>query len=379
MGINFQGSVPTFANLPAGAAEGDAYISDDTDELWVWNGTAWVSGGSIQGPSGTSGTSGTSGANGADGTSGTSGANGADGTSGTSGADGADGTSGTSGTSGINGEKGDQGDAGVDGTSGTSGLDGQNGTSGTSGLDGQNGTSGTSGLDGQNGTSGTSGLDGQDGTSGTSGINGLPGSDGNDGTSGTSGVNGADGTSGTSGVTGNPGTPGTSGTSGTDGAKGDQGDPGADGASGNVYILRAEFDSAQNLVGAYFVDPSGTGVYSTTGTIAAPEGTRLATTFAQEVLPPYSILAYAANAATNEYFITHINAGGDNLSHKIKGFTFNSYSSSLPSGNQVDANLFTQFGSSMQLEIDFAKANFDWNRVGFPAAKEAHVYVIFRF
>ena len=30
-------------------------------------------------------------------------------------------------------------------------------------------------------------------------------------------------------------------------------------------------------------------------------------------------------------------------------------------------------------EIDFAKANFDWNRAGFPAAKEAHVYVVFTF
>jgi hypothetical protein len=89
------------------------------------------------------------------------------------------------------------------------------------------------------------------------------------------------------------------------------------------------------------------------------------------------MVAYGANAQTNEYTITHLNAGGDNLTHKIKGFTFSPHSSSV--ANQVDADIFNLFGADAQIEIDFAKANFDWNRAGFPDAIEAHVYVMFTF
>jgi hypothetical protein len=105
VGINFKGNVPTQENLPEIAEGGDAYITEDTGSLWIWNGENWIDGGSIQGAAGTSGTSG---ANGEIGTSGTSGA---DGTSGTSGTSGRDGTSGTSGRDGIDGAQGPAGAA----------------------------------------------------------------------------------------------------------------------------------------------------------------------------------------------------------------------------------------------------------------------------
>ncbi|MCP9887813.1 hypothetical protein KBY96_07695 [Cyanobium sp. ATX 6A2] len=59
MGLVFHGSVPTFADLPAsGQQQGDSYIvADENDKLYVWDAatTAWVEGGSIQGPPGPAG------------------------------------------------------------------------------------------------------------------------------------------------------------------------------------------------------------------------------------------------------------------------------------------------------------------------------------
>lgn len=55
-GILFKGSVPTDADLPAsGNAIGDAWLVEADDSLWIWDGTQWVSGGSIQGPQGIQG------------------------------------------------------------------------------------------------------------------------------------------------------------------------------------------------------------------------------------------------------------------------------------------------------------------------------------
>jgi hypothetical protein len=55
-GITMQGSVPTSGDLPTvGNEQGDAYIVQADDSLWIWDGTAWVSGGSIQGPPGAQG------------------------------------------------------------------------------------------------------------------------------------------------------------------------------------------------------------------------------------------------------------------------------------------------------------------------------------
>ena len=74
-GINFRGNVATVADLPAGAAQGDAYIVQADDSLRVWDSVtaAWVDGGSIQGPQGIAGEQGIQGAQGEVGPAGTQG------------------------------------------------------------------------------------------------------------------------------------------------------------------------------------------------------------------------------------------------------------------------------------------------------------------
>jgi hypothetical protein len=49
--------VPTTADLPADAAQGDAYIVQEDDSFQVWDAarSSWVNGGSIQGPQGIEG------------------------------------------------------------------------------------------------------------------------------------------------------------------------------------------------------------------------------------------------------------------------------------------------------------------------------------
>lgn len=65
MGIDFKGSVPTFAALPTnGLQEGHAYVvADQNDRLYVWDAdtNSWVDGGSIQGPPGPAGAAGSAG------------------------------------------------------------------------------------------------------------------------------------------------------------------------------------------------------------------------------------------------------------------------------------------------------------------------------
>jgi hypothetical protein len=75
LGIQFKGQVATFADLPTGAAQGDAYTVQADNTLRVWDATtsAWVNGGSIQGPQGPQGTTGATGATGAAGATGATG------------------------------------------------------------------------------------------------------------------------------------------------------------------------------------------------------------------------------------------------------------------------------------------------------------------
>jgi microcystin-dependent protein len=73
-GVTFKGEVPNAAALPpTGNTQGDAYLTADTDELYIWDGTKWVSGGPIQGPPGTQGPMGPPGTTGPPGTPGTPG------------------------------------------------------------------------------------------------------------------------------------------------------------------------------------------------------------------------------------------------------------------------------------------------------------------
>jgi hypothetical protein len=67
-GIIMRGSVPTEGDLPAtGNVQGDAYIVQADDSLWIYDGTEFVSGGSIQGPPGSQGIQGVQGPTGAQG------------------------------------------------------------------------------------------------------------------------------------------------------------------------------------------------------------------------------------------------------------------------------------------------------------------------
>jgi hypothetical protein len=72
--ITMKGSVATLSNLPpTGNQQGDAYIVQADDSLRIWNGTIWVSGGSIQGPRGAQGPQGATGAHGPQGDTGATG------------------------------------------------------------------------------------------------------------------------------------------------------------------------------------------------------------------------------------------------------------------------------------------------------------------
>ena len=55
-GILMKGTVPTVAALPpSGNVQGDAYIVAADNSIHIWDGSAWVNGGSIQGPPGATG------------------------------------------------------------------------------------------------------------------------------------------------------------------------------------------------------------------------------------------------------------------------------------------------------------------------------------
>lgn len=95
--IEIQGSVPTAANLPPTANIGDGYITDDTGDLWVWNGSgSWTNVGQIVGPQGPAGGQGPQGPAGGAGAQGPTGATGATGPQGAQGPAGPAGASGAS-------------------------------------------------------------------------------------------------------------------------------------------------------------------------------------------------------------------------------------------------------------------------------------------
>lgn len=102
-GVTMQGSVATTVDLPTSPtpSQGDAYIVQADDSLHLWDGSAWVSGGSIQGPQGDKG------ATGSTGSTGVKGQKGVDGTTGPTGAKGANGPTGPTG---AKGQKGDAAD-----------------------------------------------------------------------------------------------------------------------------------------------------------------------------------------------------------------------------------------------------------------------------
>jgi hypothetical protein len=105
-----KGSVATSGDLPAsGNVQGDAYLVQADDSLWIWDGTTWVSGGSIQGPPGSQGPVGPQGIQGPQGPVGATGSQGPIGNTG------AQGPIGNTGAQGPQGNTGAQGNPGVDG------------------------------------------------------------------------------------------------------------------------------------------------------------------------------------------------------------------------------------------------------------------------
>jgi hypothetical protein len=87
LGITFRGQVPTTADLPVDAAQGDAWIvqADDSFQVWDASSSSWVNGGSIQGPQGVEGQQGPQGLQGEVGPQGIQGVEGPAGIQGTRG------------------------------------------------------------------------------------------------------------------------------------------------------------------------------------------------------------------------------------------------------------------------------------------------------
>ncbi len=125
-GVLVKGNVPTAADLPAGASINDAYVTDDTGHMHVWNGTSWTDVGQFSGPAGPAGPTGATGATGPKGDKGDPGATGA------AGADGAQGPQGPQGAAGPAGPAGADGAVGPQGPKGDTGATGPQGPAGTS-------------------------------------------------------------------------------------------------------------------------------------------------------------------------------------------------------------------------------------------------------
>lgn len=92
-GVSIKGSFDNTSQLPASGADGDAYLI--SGNLHVWNGTAWVNVGNIQGPQGLIGLTG---------------------------------ATGSQGIQGVKGDKGDQGIQGIQGLKGDTGAKGDTGS-----------------------------------------------------------------------------------------------------------------------------------------------------------------------------------------------------------------------------------------------------------
>jgi hypothetical protein len=154
-GVNLLGTVPDAASLPAGATQGDAYITDDTGDTWIWNGTIWFNAGPLSGPQGVPGPIGPQGPAG-----GPQGPIGPVGPAGPIGPGGPPGSTGQVGSQGPQGNPGIQGFPGPVGPIGPQGQRGSAGPQGAQGVAGFPGATGPQGVQGQQGNPGPAGQDG---------------------------------------------------------------------------------------------------------------------------------------------------------------------------------------------------------------------------
>ena len=242
-GIQFKGTVNTSTSLPGWPNSyvgdvGDAYMTDDTQDLWVWGeDSSWNNLGHLQGPEGPQGPIGPDGGQGIPGNPGTNGSNGTDGKGWTSGS-----YSSSNGvvtftsddglgfsTTDLRGTDGAQGDPGQTGGQGLQGPPGQTGGQGPEGPQGDPGGQGVPGNPGDKGDKGDDGDKGDPGNNGAAATitvgstsTGLPGTDANVTNQGTS----------SAAVfnfvipEGEAGSVGPEGPEGEKGDKGDKGDPG---------------------------------------------------------------------------------------------------------------------------------------------------------
>ena len=198
-----KGSVATVGNLPTtGNTTGDAYIVTATQDLYVWNGTAWTNVGKIVGPTGPTGSTGTTGATGPTGSNGgigPTGSVGPIGPTGTTGSTGPVGPTGASGLSGPTGPTGAAGPVGPIGVTGPAGPAGPAGPTGPIGVTGPIGPTGPLGLSGPTGPTGARGATGPVGPTGPLGLSGPTGPTGVTGAIGPTGANGSGTPSGSNG------------------------------------------------------------------------------------------------------------------------------------------------------------------------------------
>jgi hypothetical protein len=176
--LTFQGVVATVADLPAsGNTQNDAYLVEETNTVFIWDGAEWDDLGQLQGPTGPTGPQGQSG------------------TVGTTGPTGPQGPQGTPGTVGPTGPTGPQGDAStVAGPTGPAGADGFGATGPTGPAGPAGGPTGPTGPAGTPGSTGPTGPQGLSGT-GTTGPTGPTGPQGLQG-AGTTGPTGPQGPTG---------------------------------------------------------------------------------------------------------------------------------------------------------------------------------------
>ena len=211
-----QGSVSDQGQLPpTGNNAGDAYLNQENDSLWIWDGTQWVSGGSIQGPQGPQGVVGDQGFQGALGPQGFQGFQGAIGSQGFQGIDG---------VQGFQGVQGSTGNQGFQGDIGFQGFTGDQGTQGDQGPQGDQGSQGERGFQGFKGDQGPQGDQGDQGAKGDQGERGFQGFTGDQGAKGDQGERGFQGFTGDQGV-------------GFQGFKGDQGHQGDQGTSNVIEYV----------------------------------------------------------------------------------------------------------------------------------------------
>jgi hypothetical protein len=99
-------------------------------------------------------------------------------------------------------------------------------------------------------------------------------------------------------------------------------------------LALVQFNVTEDIESISFVDPSGTGVFSTsdivTATSTGNDGEKFAEfTFSAESQAPSAITIYAADMVNSKYKITHVNSAGDNLEHQVTGATFTNISGGL--------------------------------------------------